>query len=190
MSSIKLESNASGTGIFTIASPNSNTNRTLTLPDNTGTILTGSSAITRSQLPAGSVLQVVQATSTTATATTSTSFVSCGLSASITPSSASNKVLVLFSTAVFKESGNAHGITTIFRGTVAGTNLGHVNWGFGANYAAAEECTSTNTGAILDSPSTTSSQTYTIGLRTNTGVSVQAQANSGMGVITLMEIAA
>ncbi len=42
MSSIKLESNASGTGIFTIASPNSNTNRTLTLPDATGTFLTNS----------------------------------------------------------------------------------------------------------------------------------------------------
>lgn len=40
MSSIKLESNASGTGVFTIASPNSNTNRTLTLPDATGTIIT------------------------------------------------------------------------------------------------------------------------------------------------------
>jgi hypothetical protein len=39
MSSIKLESNASGTGIFTIASPNSNTNRTLTLPDATGTVV-------------------------------------------------------------------------------------------------------------------------------------------------------
>jgi hypothetical protein len=40
MSSIKLESNASGTGIFTIASPNSNTNRTLTIPDATGTLVT------------------------------------------------------------------------------------------------------------------------------------------------------
>jgi len=39
MSSIKLESNASGTGIFTIASPNSNTNRTLTLPDSAGTLI-------------------------------------------------------------------------------------------------------------------------------------------------------
>jgi hypothetical protein len=39
MSSIKLESNSSGTGIFTIASPNSNTNRTLTLPDSTGTVV-------------------------------------------------------------------------------------------------------------------------------------------------------
>lgn len=40
MSSIKLESNASGTGIFTIASPNSSTNRTLTLPDAAGTVAT------------------------------------------------------------------------------------------------------------------------------------------------------
>ena len=40
MSSIKLESNASGTGIFTLASPATNTNRTLTLPDATGTIIT------------------------------------------------------------------------------------------------------------------------------------------------------
>jgi hypothetical protein len=45
MSSIKLESNASGTGIFTIASPSSNTNRTISLPDNTGTILTTASTI-------------------------------------------------------------------------------------------------------------------------------------------------
>ena len=38
MSQIKLAPNASGTGIFTLESPNSNTNRTLTLPDATGTI--------------------------------------------------------------------------------------------------------------------------------------------------------
>ena len=37
MSSIKLSPNASGTGEFTIAAPNSNTNRTLSLPDATGT---------------------------------------------------------------------------------------------------------------------------------------------------------
>lgn len=40
MSSIKLTPNSSGSGIFSIASPNSNTDRTLTLPDNSGTILT------------------------------------------------------------------------------------------------------------------------------------------------------
>lgn len=40
MSSIKLAPNASGTGEFTIAAPNSNTNRTLTLPDVAGTFVT------------------------------------------------------------------------------------------------------------------------------------------------------
>jgi len=40
MSLVKIQGNASGTGEFTIAAPNSNTNRTLTLPDNTGTIIT------------------------------------------------------------------------------------------------------------------------------------------------------
>ena len=43
MSQVKVSGNASGTGIFEIAAPNSNTNRTLTLPDNTGTLVsTGS----------------------------------------------------------------------------------------------------------------------------------------------------
>jgi hypothetical protein len=42
MSKISLSPDASGSGIFTIASPNSNTNRTLTLPDDTGTIVTNS----------------------------------------------------------------------------------------------------------------------------------------------------
>jgi hypothetical protein len=40
MSQIKLSSNPSGTGIFTLESPATNTNRTLTLPDATGTIIT------------------------------------------------------------------------------------------------------------------------------------------------------
>lgn len=42
MSSVTIQGNPSGTGIFTIASPNSNTNQTLTLPDASGTLLTNS----------------------------------------------------------------------------------------------------------------------------------------------------
>jgi hypothetical protein len=38
MSKVSLAGNASGTGIFTIASPNSNTDRTINLPDATGTV--------------------------------------------------------------------------------------------------------------------------------------------------------
>ena len=40
MSKISLTPNASGTGTFTIASPNGNTDRTINLPDSNGTILT------------------------------------------------------------------------------------------------------------------------------------------------------
>lgn len=55
MSSIKLSPNASGTGIFSIEAPNSNTNRTLTLPDNAGTIITtGSTAgVSQAMLASG-----------------------------------------------------------------------------------------------------------------------------------------
>jgi hypothetical protein len=50
MSKIALSGNASGTGTFTIASPNSNTDRTLNLPDNSGTVLTTASNITAQAL--------------------------------------------------------------------------------------------------------------------------------------------
>jgi hypothetical protein len=48
MSQVKISGNASGTGIFTIASPSGNTDRTLTLPDATGTFLTSGGAISGS----------------------------------------------------------------------------------------------------------------------------------------------
>ena len=40
MSKIALKPNASGTGVFTLAAPNSNANRTLNLPDEAGTVAT------------------------------------------------------------------------------------------------------------------------------------------------------
>jgi hypothetical protein len=49
MSKIALSGDGSGTGTFTIAAPNSNNNQTLTLPDNTGTILTTGTAVTVAQ---------------------------------------------------------------------------------------------------------------------------------------------
>jgi len=43
MSAVQIQGNASGTGTLTIAAPNTNTNQTLTLPDNTGTLLSTAS---------------------------------------------------------------------------------------------------------------------------------------------------
>jgi hypothetical protein len=43
MSKVAIQGDVSGTGTFTIASPNSNSDRTLNLPDETGTVLTNNS---------------------------------------------------------------------------------------------------------------------------------------------------
>jgi hypothetical protein len=45
MSKIALSPNASGTGTLTIAAPDTSTNRTLTLPDESGTVLTSGAAL-------------------------------------------------------------------------------------------------------------------------------------------------
>lgn len=47
MSLVKIQGNASGTGIFTVAAPATNTDRTLTLPDSTGTIATAESTLSQ-----------------------------------------------------------------------------------------------------------------------------------------------
>lgn len=55
MSKVQLAGNASGTGIFQIASPNSNTDRTLTLPDTTGTLVTNTSGSVSQSMLASNV---------------------------------------------------------------------------------------------------------------------------------------
>jgi len=94
MSQVSIQGNASGTGTFTIAAPNSNNNRTLTLPDQTGTIIT-TAGVPKAALPTGSVLQVVYATPstlTTSSTATGTSAPEWG-SVTITPTASGNKLL-------------------------------------------------------------------------------------------------
>ena len=57
MAGYKIDTTGGGTGVFTIATPNSNTDRTLTLPDEAGTVLTSASDLPAANLtgslPAG-----------------------------------------------------------------------------------------------------------------------------------------
>ena len=75
MSRIALEGNALGTGTFTIVSPNSNTSRTLTLPDATGDVVLNSATqtLTNKTLGSGLVAGASLLTSDTAKSATSTS---------------------------------------------------------------------------------------------------------------------
>ena len=188
MSQVRVSGNASGTGIFTVASPNSNTNRTLTLPDNTGTLLSSAST--------GTVLQVVSATYSTrqSFATTSGVYQSTGLTATITPSSASSKVLVLVTAthqSYYASSTNIGSSLGLNRNStkIAGFVGNHVG-----TITNGENNAPTGGMVVLDSPATTSATTYTV-LVTSLGASQTVYFNGTYGVtgfdsfITLMEIA-
>ena len=177
MSKIALTPNASGTGTLTIAAPNTSTDRTLTIPDSTGTIDTLGRA--------GNVLQVVQSTTITQTTSSSTSYVSVSLSASITPSSTSNKVLVLVNAPVQVATGGE------FRGTIYrdSTDIAPASDGlFYLNSGTSATRVSGSSMSILDSPSSTSSITYSARMKTS-GVEGVFNKGSAYAQITLMEIA-
>ena len=69
MSSVSIQGNASGTGIFTIASPNSNTNRTLSIPDATTTIVgtDATQTLTNKTIQGGAITSATAQASTSGT---------------------------------------------------------------------------------------------------------------------------
>jgi hypothetical protein len=127
----------------------------------------------------GKVLQVVQATKTDTFSTSSTSFTDLtGLSVSITPSSASNKILVLGSVSGSSTlSGSAHiryvrNSTAIGIGDASGSRSRDSVGGID-NTATPPDSALSSSFVFLDSPATTSSTTY------------KAQVNQGDGGGTL-----
>jgi hypothetical protein len=161
----------------------------LTSAGTAGNVLTSNGSAWVSQAAAGGkVLQVVQSTNSTQVTTTSTSYQSSGLTASITPASASNKILIWART-VARHDNNLV-IVTIFRGTTSGTNLGNGNAGMSSAYGNGGIIYVDCSNVYLDSPNTTSSQTYTLAYRSNNGGTAYAQEGNSMAVMVLMEIAA
>jgi hypothetical protein len=127
---------------------------------------TGPSFVQAAAQPAGSVIQVVQATTTTGTTTTSTSFVDTNLSASITPSSASNKILAFASGPLYcgNTGYNTYTIARLVRGSTALLDTNHITdnqAGSGVGVTASSSLSL----SYLDSPATTSSTTYKIQIR-------------------------
>jgi hypothetical protein len=124
----------------------------------------------------------VQATYSTELTVTSTSYVTSNLSATITPTLNTSKVYAILTTSGSITSAN-YLYTTIFRGTVAGTNL--------ATDAFARIYNSSAGSAInyLDSPATTSATTYTLGVKVNGGTGYLHLGNA-TSVLTLIEVLA
>ena len=191
MASIKLTGDTSGE--ITISAPAVAGTNTLTLPAETGNIITNDTS--------GTILQVVSTTKTDLFTTTSTTMTDItGLSVSITPISTSNKILVTGmvvgsqSTSAFSTYNLVRGSTNISQCTGASSlnvSFFHDNESFadvdrGLTYMPIN---------FLDSPSSTSSTTYKVQVDSNGGsVTINRRGlNNGIGTVstlTVMEIVA
>jgi len=142
MSSVVIAGDVSGS--VSLVAPSAAGTTTLTLPSTRGTVVTTTSgAISSSQVPTGSVVQVVNATYTGQTSSASNSFVDTGLSASITPSSASNKILVLVSLQFFADTAGGNLGTQILRGSSTSVvSQDYLSWGGSSGFMRSEEHTS------------------------------------------------
>ena len=143
---------------------------------------------------AGNVLQVVSVDYGTETSNTSTSFADTGLTASITPTSATSKILIIFTQqgcAKYADAGNAVRVNLLRNSSI----ILNVN-DLGGYTGTTDNNNISMSASYLDSPSTTSSITYKTQFAARiSGNSVYVQQygnNSGYtrSTMTLMEIAA
>ena len=156
MSKVTIAGDVNGTGVFTIAAPNGNTNRTLTLPDEAGTVLT-TAGVPSSAMPAGSVLQVVSHASSTQTLSfASGTWVDTAFSLTITPASASNKILLNFTTMGLANNTLYLGIRILRDSTTVAKHWSYhnlnTNWDNSVNFAING----------VDSPAASTAVTYKI----------------------------
>ena len=153
-----------------------------------GSTITGSQSIPKSTLPTGSVLQVVQGSTTSGvTLAAGTSFTASNLSASITPTSSSSKVLVLVNGPMYGSTTSAEPQGTIYRNS---TNVISAGSQFTDTFNGAGAIVSNISIAYLDSPATTSSTTYTFYFKNSVAGNGTFPINGGTATIVLMEIAA
>jgi hypothetical protein len=175
MSSLVINGDTSGS--ITLAAPAVAGSNTITLPT------TGGTALTTTNPKTGNVLQVVQAyVNSGFTTTTSTTYVATALSGTITPSSASSKIYIIFSGGVYQAT-SGNGYYGIFRN---GSNIAN-----NQIHNAVLNQWSTQGGSFLDSPATTSAITYAIYMRSGSGTTTYFGADAPLvNSITMMEIAA
>jgi hypothetical protein len=166
MSKVVIQGHASGTGDFTIAAPNSNTDRTLTLPDEAGTVLT-TAGVPSNAMPAGSVLQVTyDSTARPKFSASVSTLTDTGFEVSITPKFANSKIKIDFAASVLS---SAHYVAMdIYRNGTTGLSGDSANGltGSVAYYTAFWQNVSM---FIIDAPNTTSTVTYNIFAKTYSG---------------------
>lgn len=128
---------------------------------------TGPSFVQRAAMPAGSVIQVVQGSSTQGIFTNSATYVNVtGAGASITPTSTSNRILISITIPAFVEGANGGGFRLLRNGSVIYDPNGYDGTGpFNSLYSSGTNLGSVFKIEFIDSPATTSVCSYTIQYR-------------------------
>ena len=142
-------------------------------------------AIATGDLPTGSVLQVVSATYSTNVNSTSTTYSDTGLTATITPSSTSSKILITGYLPLLKtSSGNTYTIPKLLRDSTTILEFGRILYDNTTGDLA--QSASFN---YLDSPATDSAVTYKTQINNgSTSGTVTSCWDNRASTITLMEI--
>jgi hypothetical protein len=139
----------------------------------------------------GKVLQVVSATTTTATSSSSTTLADTTLTATITPTSATSKVLVLVNqNGILRTDGNANSALTLklLRGATVISQIADTSVYTGTALVLTVPSASMN---YLDSPATTSATTYKTQFANRVAAAeIVVQHQSNMSSIVLLEIGA
>ena len=151
--------------------------------DNTG--LSQSQILSAINIPTGSVVQVVQATTTSGPSTTSTTFVTSSISASITPQFSTSKILVSFMFPGYSAASGTEAFYTIYR---SGTELSGSGGGFSTIYGGSSSVAAMCNILYLDNPATTSSTTYTLYFKSSNGGTVYINSDAGLFSMILQEI--
>jgi hypothetical protein len=152
--------------------------------------INSSAAIAGSKLSGiGKVLQVVNGTYGTQITSTSTTFTDTNLTASITPSATSSKILILVTQPLAVWDGVSSATSAQFKLFRDSTSIRHIT-AIGQRYPATHFTHTWMTTEYLDSPSSTSSITYKTQYKTYTsGAQVATCYGGATASITLMEIA-
>jgi hypothetical protein len=151
-------------------------------------ILSGDTGVPASGMPTGSVIQTVTASYGTQATNGSTSYTDTGLTATITPTSSTSKILVLVNQSSIAKDGATSVNIKLLRNA---TDIIVFGGTMSASASSAATSASSATCSYLDSPATTSATTYKTQFAINNGSGVNAyvQWNSiGSSTITLMEI--
>jgi hypothetical protein len=205
MSNIVLQPNSSGTGSITIATPNTNTDRTLNIPDVAGNLVTTGDSATVTDammhasldlsaktltMPTGHIIQkVVKVSATAVTVTNAVTATAFGLNQTFTPKFANSTILIVANIAA--EHYGTHtdrGLRFEFR-----KDSSQIRYWPYMDYHSNDNSQNISTQTLIHSESagSTSARTYEVRFCASTGTNTSSRTNNynGPSNMVITEIA-